>query len=191
MGETHGLVLKLVDNNRRHQTRLTDTEKFINICNRCPNIVSEFSMAFPVKIFQLRAPNGQRAKDVIVMRKASGLQLTHVLYHKYHGNELEELLRIFKEFGSFMATIHRVYQGMQHGDCQPSNVFYDSLNGFFTLIDVADFGYGPFMAEGGDNDVEHFVDGLKTLTRWYGQKFIGDAERSFRSGYLEEKSRRR
>jgi len=189
--ETNGLVLKLVDNNRRHHTRATDAEKFEKFRRQCPNLVGEFSMSFPVYIFQLRAANGQRQKDLIVMRKAPGLQLTHILFHKYHANELTDLLRIFKEFGSFMATIHRVYQGMQHGDCQPSNVFYDKFNGFFTLIDIADFGYGPFIAEGGENDVEHFISGLKTLARWYGQKVISDAERQFREGYMEEKNKKR
>merc|ERR1712072_1131156 len=97
------------------------------------------------------------------------------------------LLKIFKAFGGHMSTIHRVYRGMQHGDCQPSNVFYDELTGIFTLIDVADFGYGPYMAVGGENDVEHFVDGLKSLTQWYGEELIADCEREFRAGYEEKR----
>jgi len=187
---SHGVVLKLVESNRRNPARATDSEKFQNIAGKCPSIVSEFSLSFPVKIFQLRGPGGTRSQDLIVLRRAPGQQLTQILYHKWHANEKSELLRMFKEFGSFMHTIHRVYKGMQHGDCQPSNVFYDSISGYFTLIDVGDMGYGPFIADGGEDDVEHFLTGLRTLTKWYTQQFIADCERHFRAGYAEEKQRR-
>lgn len=183
---THGLCLKLVESTRRHPARLTDSEKCQKLAAMCQRIVNEFTLSFPVKIFELRAPSGARCKhDLIVMRRAAGIQLTQILYHKWHANQRDELLRMFNEFGSFMHTMHRVYKGMQHGDCQPSNVFYDLINGYFTLIDVADMGYGPFVADGGENDVEHFVKGLKTLTKWYSQQFIADAERQFRAGYAE------
>lgn len=183
--ETNGLVLKLVDNNRRHHTRATDAEKFEKLRRQCPNLVGEFSMSFPVHIFQLRAANGQRQKDLIVMRKAPGLQLTNILFHKYHANELTDLLRIFKEFGTFMATIHRVYKGMQHGDCQASNIFYDESSREFTLIDVADFGYEDKMAVGGDDDVEHFAAGLISLSQHYGKDLMVECTKLFRAGYSE------
>jgi hypothetical protein len=184
-----GLVLKLVDCNRRRPEVATDTEKFIKLAGLCPNIVSEFSIAFPVKIFRLRGPSGKRTEDLMVMRRAAGQQLTQILYRKFHSNDLDGLQRIFKEFGSYLCTIHRVYRGMQHGDCQPSNVFYDRMNECFTLIDVADMGHGPFIAAGGDNDVEHFVTGLKTLSQYYSQEFLAGAESHFRQGYAEAKRR--
>lgn len=180
---SHGLIVKLV--NHIHPTRATDSEKFAKICGECPNIVGEFSFAFPVRILYLRGPDGQRCKDLIVMRRAVGLQLTQILYHKWQAKELEELLHMFKEFGTFLRTIHRVYKGRQHGDCQPSNVFYDGFNGVFTLVDCADFGFGPFVAAGGENDVEHFVCGLKSLSQWYGCEFIDGAEKHFRQGYQQ------
>lgn len=183
---SQGLVLKLVDSTRRHTSRPTDAEGYMRLSDICRNIASDHSLSFPVKIFQLRCPSGSRSKDLIVMRRAAGMQLTQILYYKFQKHEIADLLRIFKEFGSFMQTIHRVYRGMQHGDCQPSNVFYDAFNGIFTLIDVADFGYGPFIADGGADDVEHFVEGLKTLSQWYGGQVIADCERQFRQGYSEE-----
>jgi hypothetical protein len=186
-----GLVLKLVPHIRQHHARATDTEKFINLQKQCPHIVTEFSLSFPLKIFQLRGPRGNRCKDLIVMRRATGLQLTQHMYHKINGGQPPQLLQIFSELGTFLHTLHRAYQAMQHGDCQPSNVFYDELTGIFTLIDVADLGYGPYVAEGGENDVEHFIDGLKTLSRWYGEKIVADCERRFRAAYLEAKSRPR
>merc|ERR1719253_1236864 len=138
---TLGVVLKLVDGTRRHAAVPTDTEKFLKLFKMAPHIVREFSIAFPVKIYSLRGPAGSLNQDLIIMRRASGLQLTQLLYLKFHSNEFDDLNRVFREFGEYMFTIHRIYQGMQHGDCQPSNVFYDSINGFFTLIDVADMGW--------------------------------------------------
>jgi tRNA A-37 threonylcarbamoyl transferase component Bud32 len=190
-GFTTGLVLKLVPHCRSHPSRATDAEKFITLQRRCPKLVTEFSLAFPLRIFQLKSPRGTRSKDLIVMRRASGLQITQHLYHKFHAGHHNLLLQMFAEFGTFLAVMHRVYKGMQHGDCQPSNVFYDEISGNFTLIDVADFGYGPFVAEGGENDVEHFCDGMKTLTQWYGENFTEDILRSFRNGYQEEQLNRR
>jgi len=187
---TTGLVMKLVPHLRQKPSRASDSEKYMSLQRQCPHIVTEFSLSFPVKIFQLRGPRGNRCKDVIVMRRATGLQLTQHIYHKINGGQAAQLLHIFKELGSFLHTVHRAYKAMQHGDCQPSNVFYDELLGHFTLIDCADFGYGPYVAEGGENDVEHFTEGLKTLTRWYGEEMIADLERQFRNAYLDAKSSR-
>lgn len=181
-----GVVLKLVPHQRSHPWRATDSEKYANVQKWCPNIVKEYAFSFPLKIFELRSSSGI-CKELIVMRRAQGAQLTHHLFHKFHSGSLSTLMSIFRDFGAFLSTIHRVYRGAQHGDCQPSNVFYDESSGLFTLIDVADFGFGPYMAEGGENDVEHFVDGLKTLAQWYGNDVIADCERHLRAGYDEGK----
>lgn len=186
---SHGLVLKLVPHQRARPSRATDSEKYVNLQRQRPNIVTENSLSFPLKIFQLKGPSGTKPKDLLVMREAPGFQITHHLYYKFHGGSSSALLDIFKELGIFMCTMHRVYKGMQHGDCQPSNVFYDETTGYFTLIDVADFGFGPYMADGGEDDVEHFIVGLKSLSEWYGENLIADCERQFRTGYMEEKQR--
>jgi|Transcript_766 tRNA A-37 threonylcarbamoyl transferase component Bud32 len=180
---TVGLVLKLVPRRRQHDDRKTDAEKYHELQGRCPNILAEFSLTFPVKILRLKEPSGAYDKDLIVMRKAMGMQMTQHLFEKFHAGREAELPSIFQEFGRFMKTIHLGYKGMQHGDCQPSNVFYDEVSRCFTLVDVADFGFGPFMAQGGENDVAHFVDGLRTLTQWYGQSLIENCAKHFQMGY--------
>lgn len=186
-GTSPGLVLKLVPHFRLRATRKTDTEKYVDLQRMCPNIVTELSLAFPLRIFHLSGPGGFRNKDLIVMRQAAGLQLTQHLYHKFHAGQVAELLNIFKEFGKFMRTIHRVYRvggkSMQHGDCQPSNVFYDEPSGLFTLVDVADFGFGPYLAQGGEDDIEHFIEGLDRLKQWYGQALTDGCAQEFRRGY--------
>mmetsp|Transcript_20688 Transcript_20688/g.32959 ORF Transcript_20688/g.32959 Transcript_20688/m.32959 type:complete len:910 (+) Transcript_20688:47-2776(+) len=184
-GLSSGLVLKLVPH--QQTTRKTDQEKYTSIQQQCPKILSEYSVAFPLKILQLIGPDGDRYKDLLVMRQAPGLQLTQHLYHKFNGGLITDLLNMFEEFGRFLKTMHQVYRvenrSMQHGDCQPSNVFYDEVSAGFTLIDVADFGFGPYLAQGGEDDVEHFVEGLSSLQAWYGQSLIDDCIDKFREGY--------
>jgi hypothetical protein len=183
--EPTGFVLKLVPH--RHTGRKSDREKYTELQQRCPKILTEFSLAFPIKILQLKDPSGIITKDLIVMREAPGMQLTQHLYYKFLSGRSAELLNIFEDFGKFMKSIHSNYRvnnkSMQHGDCQPSNVFYDDDSRIFTLVDVADFGFGPYLAEGGENDVQHFIDGLQTLTPWYGNSLIEDCAAFFRSGY--------
>jgi len=181
-----GYVLKLVPAQRAHLHRTTDTEKYLKVQSQCPNIVSELSMSFPLKILQLKGPSGARVSDLIVMRKAPGQQLTFQMVCAIkHGGSVPAMLDVMGKFGKSLKKIHRDYKGMQHGDCQASNIFYDEDSGQFTLIDVADFGYDPKMAQGGDDDVGCFIAGLRTLSTWYGQSIIEDCVQRFQAGYNE------
>jgi hypothetical protein len=183
------IILKRVPH-QNGVNRPSDTKLYVELQKQIPGLVSEYALSFPLKIFRLSGPTGTRCKDLIVMRRAMGMQLTQHMFHKSIGMgqdpaswKLQELLEIFSKFGAFMHTIHRVYKERQHGDCQPSNVFYDEQTEQFTLIDVADFGYGPYLAAGGEDDVQHFVDGIKSLSQWYGSSLIADCEKHFRMGY--------
>jgi hypothetical protein len=182
---TTGLVLKLVPHHL--SGRKADREKYKELQQRCPKIMKEFSLTFPLKILQLQEPSGAINKDLIVMRKAMGMQITQHLFIKFQSGRDAELPIIFQEFGKFIKAVHLTYRvnnvSMQHGDCQPSNVFYDEFSRVFTLVDVADFGFGPYLAEGGEDDVQNFVDGLNTLTPWYGKSLIDTCAKHFRMGY--------
>jgi len=184
-----GVMLKLVPAQRAHVNRLPDTDKYLRVQGQCPNIVQDYSMSFPLKIFQLKGPCGIRSKDLIVMRIAPGKQLTVHMFNSIKlGNgagSIAALLEVMKGFGKFLKTIHRVYKGMQHGDCQASNIFYDESSREFTLIDVADFGYEDKMAVGGDDDVEHFAAGLISLSPHYGKDLMVECTKLFRAGYSE------
>eukprot|EP00427_Karlodinium_veneficum_P031271 CAMPEP_0169192908 /NCGR_PEP_ID=MMETSP1016-20121227/5882_1 /TAXON_ID=342587 /ORGANISM="Karlodinium micrum, Strain CCMP2283" /LENGTH=355 /DNA_ID=CAMNT_0009269313 /DNA_START=9 /DNA_END=1076 /DNA_ORIENTATION=- len=187
LGLPCGLVLKLVPHH--HEKRKTDREKYIELLKRCPRIVSDPSITVPIKIFQLSGPDGAKRKDLIVMRQASGMQITQHLYYKFHGGgeRIGELLNIFKCFGRFLRDIHQVYRiggkSMQHGDCQPSNIFFDDNSGSFTLIDVADFGVGLYLGSGRDDDVERFIAALVSLKVCYSQSLIDACVNEFRAGY--------
>jgi endonuclease YncB( thermonuclease family) len=190
---TTGFVLKLVPHSRGEGGK-TDREKYLELQRRCPHIVAEFSLTFPVKILKLREPSGAINQDLIVMRQALGMQLTHYMWNKVNIGQSSDLPSIFHDFGKFIKSVHMNYRAknrsMQHGDCQPSNVFYDDVSRLFTLVDVADFGFGPFLAKGGEYDVLHFVDGLYLLTPWFGKALIEDCALFFRMGYCVDADER-
>jgi hypothetical protein len=154
-------------------------------------MVTEFSLTFPVKILQLEEPSGAINKDLIVMRQAIGMQIPQYMWTSFYSGRSAELPSIFYEFGKFLNAIHSTYRvddrSMQHGDCQPSNVFYDESTGVFTLVDTADFGFGPYLVQGGEDDVQYFVDGLENLAPWYGKALMEDCVLFFRMGYYTDR----
>jgi hypothetical protein len=181
---TTGLVLKLVPHKGKGKT---DREKYKDLQRLCPNILTDFSLTFPVKILQLKEPSGAINKDLIVMRKAVGMQITQYMWNHFNRGRAAELLCMFHNFGKFLKAIHSTYRdvnrSMQHGNCHPSDVFYDEVSRVFTLVDVADFGFGPHVVGGGEDDVQLFLDSLHTLTPWYGESLIEDFAVFFRTGY--------
>jgi hypothetical protein len=181
---TTGLVLKLVPHNGAEKT---DREKYLDLQRMCPDILTDFSLTFPIKILQLKEPSGAINKDLIVMRKAVGIQLTQYMWNNFNCGQGAELLCVFHNFGKFLKAIHSTYRdvnrSMQHGNCHPSNVFYDEVSRVFTLVDVVDFGFGSDSVEEGEDDVQLFLELLQSLTPWYGKSLIEDCAVFFRSGY--------
>jgi len=161
--DSPGLVLKLVETCENQSVSIMDVERFAKIQARFPEIVKELAFAFPVKILQLRGPLGNRLKDLIVMRRAPGESLELIIHRKAQAGEIAAIFDILRQFGTFLRTVHQVYNGMQHGNCQPSKVFYDEKCKNFTLIDVVDLGFGP-------NDVDEFAAALNTLSGNYGSE---------------------
>merc|ERR1712178_150946 len=96
------------------------------------------------------------------------------------GQETAALMQIMEKVGTCLAEFHQKHNNSQHGDFQPSNIFYDETDGSIAFIDLV--GIGP---EGAclDNDVEHFLQSLNLISRAYGPKFLEDAQTHFRSGY--------
>lgn len=164
-----GLVLKLVEASR--------TQNFVRIQEKCPDIVKELAFAFPVKILKLRGPCGSPLKDLVVMRRAQGESLAQIINAKCQRQETTVLFQMLTDFGTFLRTVHKVYNGMQHGKCRPSNVFYEETSRSFTFVDVEDFGIGT-------HDVEHFVGALRILVGQYGVAIASNAEEHFRTAWI-------
>jgi len=180
---SQALMLKLVSSQRHHPMIPTETESFLKLATEYPNLVDDKDFTFPLKIFRCRGPAGHTTHDLIVMRKASGECFTDVINRKWKGRRVSELMQDFEALGSFLANIHNKH-GLQHGDCQPSNIFYDEATGHFTMIDIADLA-SRSACKVQESDVEHFCAGVRLLSRCHGDLLHSEGSLRFKAGYAK------
>lgn len=178
------LILKLTSSKRKLPHIPTDAEKCVTLASKHPNIGSDHSLSFPVMVFRCCEPSGDELHDLHVMRHARGLRIADVVAHYCRANhsKLDNLVEIFRNFGAFLAKFHEAYQ-MQHGDCHPSNVFYDESCNLFTLIDVAGISVSPYTTD--DDDFTYFNRALMMLSQYYGSELLTRCGLSMRAGYKE------
>lgn len=179
-GSSQALILKLVGSQRSHPMLPTETESFLKLYREYPSLLHDRELAFPLKIFHCRRCGGNATHDLIVMRKAPGESFSDVISRKWKGGRASELMVHFEAAGSFLASIHNRY-GLQHGDFQPNNLFYDEATNHFTMIDLADLGPNSFMVQ--ESDVEHFCKGVGLLASVLGDQLQVDGLRHFQAGY--------
>jgi tRNA A-37 threonylcarbamoyl transferase component Bud32 len=180
-------ILKLVGGKRKHPAIPTEGDQFAKIVKEHPSIRSDSGLAFPIKVIRCREAFGGGHNDLIAMMRAPGQSLDEAISEKWHAGKKKELMQMFHSLGRFLAGIHKRYN-MQHGDFQPSNIFYDEDTGSFTLIDVG----GMERAEGlQDSDVQHFSEALQNFARGLNaHELFANASCSFRAGYTEAKATR-
>jgi len=171
------LVLKLVKCKRIAPSVPTEAENILKVAAQHPSICGDLSVAFPVRVFSCMGPSGKRY-DLIVMERCRGKQLAEIMATKWHSGKVLELLSIFEHVGRCVAAFHQKYGNMQHGDLQPSNIFFDEELCQCTLIDVG--GIGIRTAE---TDAEHFGKSLKLMGSAYGPQISVDGVRHYLSGY--------
>lgn len=173
---TRRLVLKLVQADRQ------EGECFVRLAREKPALMLDPTLAFPVKIIHCLSPGAAKQYDLIVMPEVSGSNLSLIIGNMWYGQQAATLMQLIRKIGTCLAEFHQKHDNNQHGDFQPSNVFYDEADGSMTFIDLV--GIGP---EGAclDNDVEHFMQSLSLMSRAYGPTFLEDAQQHFQSGYAE------
>jgi len=181
---SQALILKLISTKRHHPAIPSETECFLKLAKEYPHLVHDRDLAFPLKIFRCKGPAGQNTHDLIVMHKARGECFTDVIFRKMKSRQVSELMRDFEALGFFLGSIHNRC-GLQHGDFQPSNVFWDEASGRFTMIDIADL--APWSAGLGaqESDVEHFCQGVRLLAKPHGEQFYSEGVRRFKAGYAK------
>jgi len=155
-----------------------EVDKLLKLGRNRQELVKDADVAFPLKILRLSV-NHRVMHELIVMRYKPGQRLAEVIASKWP-NQAPLLMGILREFGIFLARFHSRYGGLQHNDCQQSNVLYDEKTGDFTLLDISDMGPRSALTE---LDTDRFVGGLKLLSNYYGQHFFVEAKRSFEDGY--------
>jgi hypothetical protein len=179
------LVLKLVETQRKHEGLPTDVENFTSVIQRRPNVVNDHALTFPIKIFHCVGPDDVRRHDLVVMRRAPGHGFDKVLAVKCHLGRVESLMKDMEALGRLIAQIHNVY-GMQHGDLQPSNIFYEEAHDWFTLIDCGSMGPQPYAC---DDDLQHLIRGIALITPHMGKDFQADVKRCLETSYAQELGR--
>jgi len=167
------LIMKLVKDERR------EVDRYLRLAKSHPSVVNDSSLSFPLLVFRCLGAGCGRAYDLLVMRRASGQRLDHLISAKVSNGHTADLSKILANVGASLAELHKRYGNSQHGDCQPSNVFYDDTTSRVTFIDVSDLGLSSL-----ESDTEHFTEALRLLSRHYGQQFFTASLHDFEAGYF-------
>ncbi|CAJ1373075.1 unnamed protein product [Effrenium voratum] len=170
------LVLKQVRCQRIASNILTEAENFVRIVKDHPEISRDPLIAFPVKLLSCIGPEG-KFSDVICMKKSPGERLCEFVAAKFYAKQMVLLQRALQQVGQALARFHQRYEE-QHGDFQPSNIYYQEKTGVVTFIDVGGMGV-PTMG----NDVDHFHQCMRAMTVSYNANLYVDLLRAFDKGY--------
>jgi len=105
-------------------SRTPESEKFAKLSREHPEMAMDPALSFPCKIFHCLGKNGSMTYDLVVMRCAPGLRFSDFIMQKLHGGQAQDLMFALQLFGTFLADFHNRYNGLQHGDLTPANVFF-------------------------------------------------------------------
>merc|ERR1712048_872880 len=156
----------------------TEAENLIKISREHPSLAHDMSVAFPRQIVCVLGSRQNHRYDVIVMEKASGRGLGQVIQEKWRTGRVPELLAILEKVGKCLGEFHQHYDGKQHGDLTPTNVFYDEASGRVTLIDLGGMGSSSF-----ENDVSYFSKSLSLSARLIDRQLESQGIQYFKQGY--------
>eukprot|EP00421_Protoceratium_reticulatum_P071468 CAMPEP_0168408276 /NCGR_PEP_ID=MMETSP0228-20121227/26589_1 /TAXON_ID=133427 /ORGANISM="Protoceratium reticulatum, Strain CCCM 535 (=CCMP 1889)" /LENGTH=188 /DNA_ID=CAMNT_0008421961 /DNA_START=54 /DNA_END=617 /DNA_ORIENTATION=- len=84
-----------------------------------------------------------------------------------------------EDLGTCLGGFHSRY-AVQHGDFQPSNIFFDEETGSVALIDVGGMGVPTT-----ETDMEHFAKSLRLLSDVYGTRLSTEGLGHFERGYAK------
>lgn len=171
------LILKLVSASK------AEGDMLLNLHRSHPAIIQDPSLSFPVQIFQCLGSDGRKRYDLFIMEKAHGESLADYIGKQWWVHGPAPVMRVLKQVGRSLRDFHTRYHKSQHGDFQPSNIFYDEAADKITLIDIAGMG-----APTHHTDKEHFHEALKLIAPAYelfGAKFLIDASQAFEEGYSQ------
>lgn len=170
------LILKLVPSTPLYGIP-SEATRLRNLALQHPFIVSDNSVAFPLKIFKCMGPAGEHSFDFIVMRKVAGEPLTDIITKSDRAGAMPQCMLIFRELGIFLAQFHKRYSNKQHGDFHTSNIYYDASSGSFSLIDIGNLGNKCVKKR----DTEYFLETLSSM--WAMKSCLTEGKRNFEEGY--------
>eukprot|EP00931_Biecheleriopsis_adriatica_P008207 TRINITY_DN109421_c0_g1_i1.p1 TRINITY_DN109421_c0_g1~~TRINITY_DN109421_c0_g1_i1.p1 ORF type:complete len:493 (+),score=88.44 TRINITY_DN109421_c0_g1_i1:136-1614(+) len=162
-GKQEELILKLVRFDPFAPTQLVEAATFLKLADEFPDILEDQVLAFPHRIFHVRAFGGVRRHDLIVMRKAPGRLLADIVSEKILAKRTQELTPMLRSIGACLARFHRRYGGKQHCDFGPQNICFDEETGRTTFVDLGGMGNKVRW-----KDVERFCKILRRLAERHG-----------------------
>jgi tRNA A-37 threonylcarbamoyl transferase component Bud32 len=142
----------------------------MSLASKYPSVAQDKGLAFPTKIVRCSV-NGAVQHELVVMPKVKGEDFSVFMGERWWSgqpNAKNEVFRAMEQLGRQLKEFHVRYGGAQHGDFQPSNVFYDRNANAFTFIDLANMG-GKFKA---DHDVQQFNRAVSGFGATYGPAFV-------------------
>lgn len=189
---TCAFILKLVSSKRAHSLLPTDAERIARLAKEHPKMLADPSLAFPIKVYNCLSADSGTRQDLVIMPKAPGESLAHVIGKKWIEAKVKQMMQILEAAGAFLAGVHAAY-GVQHGDCTPTNIFFDEETSTFTLIDLADLGPKKAKCE---HDTERFLRCLELMSQargpsWRDQILTGpdlysQGKERFEAGYCNQ-----
>jgi hypothetical protein len=164
------LILKLVKAGRQ------EGEKLLKLSRKYPGLVHDEMLSFPLQVIHCLGTDGVKRYDLVVMQRAQGTSLGEFIGKQFYGGKTKDVMRVLRKVGALLSDFHMHYAESQHGDFQPSNIFYNESTDKVTFIDVADIGSQ-------NADRQHFLKSLKILSQAYGAQFLAEATQAFERGY--------
>jgi tRNA A-37 threonylcarbamoyl transferase component Bud32 len=153
----------------------------MSLASKYPSVAQDKGLAFPTKIVRCSV-NGAVQHELVVMPKVKGEDFSVFMGERWWSgqpNAKNEVFRAMEQLGRQLKEFHIRYGDAQHGDFQPSNVFYDKNANAFTFIDLADMGPQVKL----DNDVQQFKKSVNLLGYTYGSEFEQQSLSCFGRGY--------
>lgn len=170
------LTLKLVRGTRKYPEFPTEAENLLRLHQSYPSIVLDGSVSFPFHIVHVSTASAEKY-DLLVMRKAPGQSFTDHISLKCCFRQMGKLQEIMGKIGECLQRFHSSYGNQQHGDLQPSNIFYDEQSDRVTFIDLGGIGI-PTM----ESDSEHFQKSMRLCYGGYGPELMVDGMARFLHG---------
>lgn len=160
-------VLKLVKCAPQGFGQTSETETCQKLCNEIPEIISDRSVAFPVKVLKIMGYGGAGQYDLHVMRRVPGRSFETIKGSYWKNGKTQELMTVFRNIGEFLHSFHKRYGGRQHCDVGPQNIFVNEATMEVAIVDL-----GMMGARLMKDDAEMFSDYIRKLPRNYGPEIL-------------------
>ncbi|CAJ1348518.1 unnamed protein product [Effrenium voratum] len=164
-------MIKKVSIERIGSNLPTQLENCDALVQKFPGIVRDKKLAFPHSVIELQGHTGERVGDLLVSRRAPGVQLGRFLadLDLRKAQDQLRLERVCAGVGEMLADFHARYadpktgEATYHTDFHPSNVLYEQQTDTLSIVDLTGMG-----TPGVTDDLDKFQ---RLLARLAGERY--------------------